>query len=228
MIVNFTEYLAEMAIKLSELDTRDRTLIIQIRTGSNDGGPSEHPPPHIHVLHRKTELDVPISIATGEPLKRHGRIKGTLSPDEKRDVLWFLRYYGKAELTKIFNDALAGHDPGPAFQELEARRHRENRPDPLEERMFENVKPAPLVTLVKPTGNEHELFIEFEDGVSGTISFSREYLDRPWPKPLLDPSYFALVSINEADYTIEWPNTFGLCAFEFYDELKENQTCHYR
>ena len=57
--------------------------------------------------------------------------------------------------------------------------------------------------------NNHEIWLQFQDGESKTIDF-RPLIGEGISSPLLDPSYFNRVSIDNGG-GIEWPNGFDFC-----------------
>jgi hypothetical protein len=61
------------------------------------------------------------------------------------------------------------------------------------------------------------LFVEFGDGVKGTVSFADSFLSNVWAK-LRDPDYFAQVGI--AHGAVSWPNEEpDMCPSAMYDEI---------
>jgi hypothetical protein len=60
------------------------------------------------------------------------------------------------------------------------------------------------VTSVEPLGH-HRLHLTFEDGAEGELDLSN-WEWRGVFAPLEDPSYFALVTLDEELGTIVWPN----------------------
>jgi len=66
----------------------------------------------------------------------------------------------------------------------------------------------PEIVALKVTNN-HEICLQFQDGESKTIDF-RPLIGVGISAPLVDPSYFNRVSIDNGG-GIEWPNGFDFC-----------------
>ena len=64
------------------------------------------------------------------------------------------------------------------------------------------------------------LAIKFDDGTYGDVSI-KEKLYGPVFEPLLDPDYFAKVSIDEFG-AIFWPNGADLAPDKLYSAIKSN------
>jgi len=74
------------------------------------------------------------------------------------------------------------------------------------------------VTWVEVVG-DHRLRVGFKDGAEGEVDFS----DREWRgvfKPLQDPSYFSLVSLDPELGTITWPNGVDIAPETLYDWIR--------
>ena len=76
------------------------------------------------------------------------------------------------------------------------------------------------VTGVEVIG-KHRLRLTFEDGTVGDVDFS----EREWRgvfEPLLDPAYFARVTVDPEAGTITWPNGVDMAPEPLYAEARAN------
>lgn len=125
MKINEIKPLYEMAINIEKLDNPGgKPMIIQIRTGTDDGGRSEHPPPHIHVK-IGNQIDVPVRIKDAVQIGKGHHGRGQLGRHQYARVVDFINYYGRDELIKIFNIAQQQQDPEPHYLKLKAKRQEE-------------------------------------------------------------------------------------------------------
>ena len=70
--------------------------------------------------------------------------------------------------------------------------------------------------------DDHSLYVEFENGVSGEIDLS-DQLFGPVFEPLKDPEYFKRVSIDEFG-VICWPNGADLAPDALYKQISKEHT----
>lgn len=130
--MRFKEFLLEMAIKIADIQTTGRKISIQIRTNnvSVQGvqpGQGEHYPAHLHIVNFGARLNVPIEIKTGKILSDNHHIEGKLSKKEIAEIKWFLDYYGRNELSELFDKAMKGEDPSTLFDKLRREKDNEHR-----------------------------------------------------------------------------------------------------
>ena len=68
-------------------------------------------------------------------------------------------------------------------------------------------------------GEDHRLFLRFEDGLEGTVDLSKLVQFEGVFAPLRDRDLFAQVRVNSETGTIEWPNGADLDADVLYAEM---------
>ena len=84
------------------------------------------------------------------------------------------------------------------------------------------MEPLVDITRVDVIG-DHRLRLTFEDGMVGDVDFT----EREWLgvlAPLVDPSYFARVTVDPEAGTIMWPNGVDLAPEPLYAEVRANRS----